>query len=179
MAILEAYYSSGVTLYAHVRNISGQIWNGSSFEAYNVANWSTYDIAMTEDPSSGYYKANVPGISESKYRIACYEQLGGSPATADATNGPVSFGTLIFDGTNEVTQTNNGIADALLDRSNGIETGYTLRQALRLILAACAAKLSGAATTTVSIRDVADSKNRIVATVDSNGNRTAVTLDAT
>ncbi len=69
-------------------------------------------------------------------------------------------------------------ADALLDRVNGIETGLTPRNSLRLIAAALAGKLTGAATTTVTIRNAeADSKNRIVATVDSNGNRTAITTD--
>lgn len=75
--------------------------------------------------------------------------------------------------------TANANADALLDRANGIETSFTLRQALRLVLAASAGKLSGAATTTVAIRDVGDSKDRISATVDADGNRSAVTLDAT
>jgi ActR/RegA family two-component response regulator len=75
--------------------------------------------------------------------------------------------------------TANANADALLDRSNGIETGLTLRQALRLISAASAGKLSGAATTTVTIRNVGDTKNRITATVDADGNRSAVTTDAT
>ena len=73
--------------------------------------------------------------------------------------------------------TANENADALLDRSNGVETSHTLRQSLRLMLAALAGKLSGAATTTVTIRDVNDSKNRITATVDSDGNRTAITED--
>lgn len=75
--------------------------------------------------------------------------------------------------------TANANADALLDRANGVETGITLRQALRLKLAALAGKLSGAATTTVTIRDANDAKDRITATVDADGNRTAVTLDAT
>lgn len=70
------------------------------------------------------------------------------------------------------------IADALLDRTAGVETGYTVRQALRIILSALAGKLQGAGTTTVQIRDVNDSKDRISATVDSSGNRSAVTLDA-
>jgi hypothetical protein len=70
----------------------------------------------------------------------------------------------------------NKIADALLDRANGVETNYTARQALRLILAACAGKLSGAATATVTIRDVNDAVDRVVATVDASGNRSAVTL---
>lgn len=74
--------------------------------------------------------------------------------------------------------TANANADALLDRANAIEAGATPRQSLRLMLAALAGKLSGAATATVTIRNaVADSKDRIVATVDADGNRTAVTTD--
>jgi len=73
----------------------------------------------------------------------------------------------------------DSIAAALLDLANGVETGVTLRQSERLKLSSLVGKLSGATTTTVSIRDTGDAKNRIVATVDANGNRTAVTLDAT
>jgi len=68
--------------------------------------------------------------------------------------------------------------DEIMDRTAGVETGMTLRQAQRLILAALAGKLSGAATTSIAIRDTNDTKNRISATVDTDGNRTAVTLDA-
>lgn len=71
--------------------------------------------------------------------------------------------------------TMNSIATALLDLTNGVETSWTLRQAMRIILAGVAGKLSGAATTTNTIRDVGDSANRIVATVDADGNRSAVT----
>lgn len=61
------------------------------------------------------------------------------------------------------------------DLAGGIETGLTPRQAMRLIAAATAGKLSGAATVTVTIRNaVADDANRIVATVDADGNRTAI-----
>ena len=72
----------------------------------------------------------------------------------------------------------NEIADALLDRSSAVD-GLTPRQVMRLGLSADTGKLSGAATTTVVIRDRADTKDRITATVDSDGNRTAVTVDAT
>lgn len=76
--------------------------------------------------------------------------------------------------------TANQNADGLLDRANGIETSLTPREALKVIAAAAGGKLSGAATTTVLIRNAkADSKNRITATVDSDGNRSAVTLDLT
>lgn len=57
--------------------------------------------------------------------------------------------------------------------------GYSLEGSLKLIGAATAGKLSGAATTTVTIRAMDDSKARITATVDADGNRSAVTLDAT
>ncbi|MCP5016114.1 MAG: hypothetical protein GY938_12715 [Ketobacter sp.] len=56
-----------------------------------------------------------------------------------------------------------------------IETGYTLKEALQLIGAAVAGKLSGAATTTNTIRSLDDSADRITATVDTDGNRSAVT----
>lgn len=75
--------------------------------------------------------------------------------------------------------TANENADALLDRANSIETGLTLRQAHRLQVAALAGKISGAETTSVSIRNVGDTKDRITATVDADGNRTAVTTDVT
>ncbi len=71
-------------------------------------------------------------------------------------------------------------AAGLLDLASAIETGLTMRGAMRLIVAANAGKVSGAETTSVIIRNaVADSKARITATVDSNGNRTVVTTDAT
>ncbi len=72
----------------------------------------------------------------------------------------------------------NAIADALLDRTAGVETSMTVRQAFRIVLAALAGKASGLATTTAVFRDTTDSKDRITATVDTNGNRSAVTLDA-
>lgn len=58
-----------------------------------------------------------------------------------------------------------------------VEGTTTVRQSLRLANAANAGKLSGAATTSVTIRDLADSKDRIAATVDEDGNRTAVVVD--
>jgi len=70
-------------------------------------------------------------------------------------------------------------AAALLDYTDGVETSLTPRGAIRLMVAALAGKLSGAATTTITVRNVGDTKARITATVDSDGNRSAVTTDAT
>lgn len=59
-----------------------------------------------------------------------------------------------------------------------IEGTLDHQEVMRILLAAAANKLDGAATTNVKIRDLADTKDRIDATVDANGNRTSVTLDA-
>ena len=59
-------------------------------------------------------------------------------------------------------------------------TAISLRGAMKLLLAVLTGKASGGGTTTIVFRDIADAKNRISATVDANGNRTAVgTRDAT
>ena len=58
-----------------------------------------------------------------------------------------------------------------------VEGTTTLRQAIRLVLSFVGAKVSGGATTTITYRDIGDTKDRITATVDSSGNRSAVTLD--
>lgn len=68
------------------------------------------------------------------------------------------------------------VAAAIL--AAGDVDGFTVEETLKLVLAACAGKLSGAATTTATIRAADDSKDRITATVDVDGNRSAVTLDA-
>jgi hypothetical protein len=61
-----------------------------------------------------------------------------------------------------------------------VESGLSALNALKLIVSSVAGKLSGAATTTITIRNaVADTKNRIVATVDTDGNRSAITYDLT
>lgn len=66
-----------------------------------------------------------------------------------------------------------------LDISAGIESSWTVRQGLRIMLAALAGKASGLDTGSPAYRDMADSKDRISATTDADGNRSAVTLDAT
>lgn len=71
-------------------------------------------------------------------------------------------------------------ADALLDRLNAVETGLSVRQALRLISAVLGAKLTGAGTGTEVFRNaVQDSKDRVTVTVDGSGNRSAVVTDLT
>lgn len=75
--------------------------------------------------------------------------------------------------TDAVTEIANAVA-ALT-----IEGTLTLQNALKLVLASAAGKVSGADGTTITIRDTTDTYNRIVATVDQYGNRSAISYVTT
>lgn len=77
--------------------------------------------------------------------------------------------------------TADAAGDALLDRSAGVETGLTVRQALRIIAATVAGRRTGGGTTTEVYRNaVVDSKARVTAnSIDANGNPTSITYDLT
>lgn len=101
----------------------------------------------------------------------------GAVAAAAITN--AAFAVDAIDALSIKADAGTEIADALLDRASAVE-GYTVRQLLRLVAAALVGKADGfPGPGTVHMRDVADTKNRITATVDAAGNRTAVVLDAT
>jgi hypothetical protein len=58
-----------------------------------------------------------------------------------------------------------------------IEGLYTAEQIIKLMSAVLVGKVTGAETNEISFRDVNDAKSRVRATVDTNGNRTAVIYD--
>lgn len=60
-----------------------------------------------------------------------------------------------------------------------IRTGFTALKVLRIMAAALFGKISNADNTPITIRSIDDSKDEIVAAVDSDGNRTSVTVDGT
>jgi hypothetical protein len=136
----------------------------------NVLDWkSSTAPAMTGD---AYARLGAPAGASVSADIAAVKTVDDAvkAKTDNLPASPAAVGDV---------PTANQNADAYLDRADAIETGLTPRGAMRLNTAALAGKLSGAAGTTVTIRNVGDSKDRITATVDSNGNRTAVTTDAT
>lgn len=68
--------------------------------------------------------------------------------------------------------------NALVNFGQSIESGITFKQAIRAILAVCAGKSSGGGSGTVAFENAgAGGSTRVSATVDANGNRTAVTLN--
>lgn len=82
--------------------------------------------------------------------------------------------------TPELTAIDNmGVTTAAAVGSRIVEGTFTMDEVMRLVASALAGKVSGAGTSAITFRDLGDTKNRIVATVDANGNRTAVTKNVT
>lgn len=101
-------------------------------------------------------------------------QFGGTNATS--SGGRPEVNATHFAGTAYATALAAEV-DAVWDEQvDGTTTG---RQSMRLHNAVLGGKASGLATTTAVYRDLADSKDRISATVDADGNRSAVTRDLT
>ncbi len=69
----------------------------------------------------------------------------------------------------------NDLVNSILSAS--VEAGLDLKSAIRLLAAVSAGKISGAPGPTITIRNVGDTKDRVTATVDGDGNRTAITYD--
>lgn len=96
-----------------------------------------------------------------------------------------------FNGTNEITNFNtwnDGLPSPIMFEQLGdagavwaylLEGTYNAGDLTKIMAAVLAGKVSGAGTGTETFRDVNDTKNRVVSTVDGSGNRTAITLDAT
>jgi len=112
-----------------------------------------------------------------------YTRLGtpaGASVSADIAAAKVDTAAILLDtGTDGVVLKAAGLnadaVDEILDEV--VEGSVTLRHAIKIFLAALAGKSTGGGTTTLIFRDNADAKARITATVDANGNRTAMTLD--
>jgi hypothetical protein len=158
---------------------------GQSIAASSIPNATIGGYAAGQDPVTlinlGVPDVNVKTESNHDFTALQKTSLNAATPSVSVDIGGIqntSFAAGAIDAAALATDAANEIADAYLDRANAIEVGLTPRQAQRLEAAALAGKLSGAATTTVVIRNaVADSKNRITATVDSDGNRSAVAID--
>jgi hypothetical protein len=139
---------------------------GSTGQAYletDVEKWLTGTIPAV----------NVTGVP--KVDLVDVQGISASAATQVDANVVQALGNAV------TTATANGVLDVALT-SKGVdnitaETGLNLRQAIAVIAASCCGTLSGNNTTTVTI-DAANNAgtHRLVATIDTNDNRTAITL---
>jgi len=154
-----------------------------STKTVTLAAGATYTVAATDNISVMGPAPLMPTVAGRTLDVSATGEAGvdwanvGSPTTTVGLSGTTIKA--VTDAGTLTSGERNSIADALLDRSNGIETGWTPRQLMRIVGSALGGKLSGAGTATEIIRSITDAKDRITATVDASGNRTAITLDAT
>jgi len=105
----------------------------------------------------------------------------------DTTGGHVTIdasctaGTIVIRGDTKIT--NNGTCTVTNQTTHAqtwehaLEGTYTAEEVMRIVAAALAGKASGLASNAPVFRDLNDTKDRITATTDAYGNRTAVTVD--
>ena len=173
--------NSGLNIYAIRWQPDGDVFlsNGASDEVYGAGgnDADNYDVTMTEaGASSGHYVGHFDAgaaIAEGFYPYTFYIRQGVSPTDSDR---PIAKGVLYWTGTAAINLSNI-TANILL---GVVEGTVTLEQAMRLMLSALTGKASGGGGVTITFRDISDTKDRIVATVDADGNRTAIsTRDGT
>ena len=184
----DTYVGQNVFLFAGTgqdQSRSITAYNGTTKVATVARAWETnpasgatvYGILPTGDPTTLDAKIDIIDANVDQIETAVITNAAGVDISADIAAVKVDTAAVLVD----TDVTIPALIAALNDLSTTdietivIETGYTLKQTLQLIAAATASKLSGAATNTNTIRSLDDSADRITATVDSDGNRSAVT----
>lgn len=78
--------TSGLTVYALIRNSSSRIWDGSSYVVYSTPDYTDYAVPMTEQGSSGTYVGDFPSSSAAgQYSVTYKHQAGGTPDDGDSS----------------------------------------------------------------------------------------------
>lgn len=97
-------YQSGNTLYAVVRNSSGQVWYpaGQTFEDWGTGGHDAddYDISLTDKSGDRYVGNFDNNISGDRYTVQVFLQAGANPADTDNL---VGSGKIWWSGSREIT----------------------------------------------------------------------------
>jgi hypothetical protein len=166
-------------------------WNGTAMAAISSvsdANWTAGMVTLTEQLTSNNtptttYVGNFPaGIAApGEYAVQYYLNTAAAPGSPAIGTQEVWWNgsAAIYPATPGDAMTlqsgeRDSVAAALLDLANTID-GKTVRQALRIIAAVLAGKVSGAGSGTETFRSLNDQIDRVVVAADAGGNRTNVT----
>lgn len=136
-----------------------------------LASQTSFTLTAGSADNSAYLGAKVmvtDATTEEQKAVGVISAYTGSTKTITLQEDPAIFTMAVGDHVTILTPA----VDVFKRQVDGTTT---FEQGQRLQNSAAAGKVSGAATTTVVIRDLADSKDRITATVDADGNRSAVT----
>ena len=101
---IHVNYASGNTLYAVVRNVTGDVWyvEGQVFEIWGAGGRTAddYDIALTDKSGSRYVGSFDSNIPAGTYSIQVFLQAGANPADGDTF---IASEEIVWSGTGAVT----------------------------------------------------------------------------
>lgn len=152
---------------ADVTKISSDATAANNLEAM-LDGTGGVDLTVANLTASGTLSANAVSITDTFVVGSNFTVVGGF------TGGTISFSTNLIPWN---AAYDAEVGDAVWDEA--VDGSTTARQSIRLQNSAAGGKASGLGTTNAKFRDLADTKDRIDATVDADGNRSAVTLDLT
>jgi len=188
---LAVFKTAGVVDQQHVAAIWSVARGGIENLDATVSSRSTVTTAQVNTEVDIALNTAIPGaptLDSINERIAALDDAYTAARAAyldelAAANMPADLDAVLLDtGTTipaaiAALPTSAAVAGAVHDEV--IEGVLTFRQITRIVLAALAGISTGGGTVNVAFRDVADTKDRIQATVTVNGNRTAIALDGT
>lgn len=68
--------ATGLEVYAIIRNVEDEVWDGTAFVTFAIADKDDYDISLTEQGSTGYYSVDFPSaIVAGTYHINYHARL--------------------------------------------------------------------------------------------------------
>jgi hypothetical protein len=122
---IQVDYSSGNTLYAVIRNITGNVWYvaGQVFETWGTGGHTAddYDLTLTDKSGSRYvgnFDANIPA---GRYSIQTFLQAGANPADGDTF---VTSEEIVWSGMGRITADKMLANKAVQTKSNGVIKYY-------------------------------------------------------
>lgn len=144
--------------------------NGGAFAAKNHSGSATSDASLI-----GWYSCplNATDTTASGILQLAVHVSGALPVWNSWMVVPAN----VYDsmmGTDLLNVNADDLLNAVIDTD--YDTTYDLQTVLQIMASVLAGKASGGNTPTITFRDLTDTLNRVVATVDGNGNRTDVTL---
>ena len=140
------------------------------WQDFLVVTANVYDTLCSTDSLD----VNVTALADDVITAAKFDESTAFPLKS-ADTGATQVARVGADG--DTLETLSDEIAAKMASSEVIEGTYTLKDAIRIILAFAAGKVSGGGTSSIKFRSTGDDVDRIQATVDAYGNRTAVTLN--
>jgi hypothetical protein len=140
------------------------------WQDFLVVTANVYDTLCSTDSLD----VNVTALADDVITAAKFDESTAFPLKS-ADTGSTQVARVGADG--DTLETLSNEIAAKMASSEVIEGTYTLKDAIRIILAFAAGKVSGGGTSSIKFRSTGDDVDRIQATVDTYGNRTAVTLN--